>query len=95
MIVICALIEKEIGLQAFQNIQVLKGVEYAYLETGRSDDLFQNKQFGGFGEAAVMTLLVKEEEKENVFSALQNLCTLDEVALGEIFISQPALRTSL
>ena len=42
-----------------------------------------------------MTLLVNEEEKVNVFSALQNICALDEAAHGEIFVSQPALRTSL
>lgn len=95
MVVIGALIEKEIGVEAFQHIHTLKGVEYVFVETGRSDDLFENKQFGGFGEASILTLLVADQEKDNVFSALKTLCGLDEYPLGEIFMEENIIRSTL
>ena len=30
-------------------------VQFVFIETGRSNDLFDEKQFGEFGEAAVLT----------------------------------------
>ena len=51
-----ALVEKEHGLSAYNDISSLKGVLYAFLETGRSNDLFSEKQFGEFGEAAILTM---------------------------------------
>ena len=50
-VAIGALIEKNLGMSKFKEISELKGVEYAFVETGRSNDLFQEKQFGQFGEA--------------------------------------------
>ena len=43
---------------------------YAFLETGRSNDLFSEKQFGEFGEAAILTMVVEAKEKNNVLERL-------------------------
>ena len=60
-----ALVEKEQGLSAYNDISSSKGVLYAFLETGRSNDLFSEKQFGEFGEAAILTMVVEAKEKSN------------------------------
>lgn len=95
MVVIGTLIEKEAGINVFEQIQTLEGVEYAFVETARSDDLFQEKQFGGFGEAAVLTLLVADVQKDKVFNALQNLCGLEKNEIGQIFMNQAVMKSTL
>ena len=59
----------------------MEGVEYAFVETARSDDLFNEKQFGGFGEATILTLLVSDSQKEKVFNALQTFAAWKEMKL--------------
>ena len=49
-----ALVQKSVGNDALHKIIDCKGVEYAFMETGRSNDLFDDRQFGDFGEAAVI-----------------------------------------
>ena len=66
-----ALVEKEHGLSAYNDISSSKGVLYAFLETGRSNDLFSQKQFGEFGEAAILTMVVEAKEKNNADKKLQ------------------------
>ena len=58
-----ALIEKDNGLTAYDDISNSNGVIYAILETGRSNDLFSEKQFGEFGEAAILTLVIEAKQK--------------------------------
>ena len=58
-----ALIEKDNGLTAYSDVANSDGVIYAFLETGRSSDLFSEKQFGEFGEAAILTMVVEAKEK--------------------------------
>lgn len=65
-----ALIEKDNGLDAYGDISKSDGVIYALLETGRSNDLFSEKQFGEFGEAAVLTLVVDAKQKNQVLEDL-------------------------
>ena len=72
-----ALVEKEHGLSAYNDISSSKGVLYAFLETGRSNDLFSEKQFGEFGEAAILTMLVEAKEKNNVLERLVQTLNID------------------
>ena len=65
-----ALVEKHVGSDSFQKIYHFDGVEYAFMETGRSNDLFEDRQFGQFGEAAILTLVVKNEAKDSVLELL-------------------------
>ena len=77
-VAIGALIEKNLGMSKFKEISELKGVEYAFVETGRSNDLFQEKQFGQFGEASIMTIIVQNKFKDEVMQLLaKHLDVLD------------------
>ena len=52
-----ALVEKEYGQLVKDKISQVKGVEYVFFATGRSNDLFDQKQFGSFGEASIITII--------------------------------------
>ena len=69
-VAIGALIEKTLGTNKFQEISEFKGVEYAFIETGRSNDLFQERQFGQFGEASIITIIAQNKFKDEVMQSL-------------------------
>ena len=69
-VTIGALVEKNLGVNIFEEISELKGVQYAFIETGRSNNLFQEKQFGQFGEASIMTIIVENKFKEEAMQFL-------------------------
>ena len=84
-VAIGALIEKNLGMSKFKEISEFNGVEYAFVETGRSNDLFQEKQFGQFGEASIMTIIVQNKFKDEVMQLLaKHLSVLDSQS-GLIF----------
>ena len=70
LVAIGVLIEKNVGMSKFQEICLFKGVEYAFVETGRSNDLFQDRQFGQFGEASIITMIVQNKFKDEVMQSL-------------------------
>ena len=89
-----ALVEKSIGLDAYLKISKSDGVIYAFLETGRSNDLFSKKQFGQFGEAAILTIVVESSQKESVMMEIvSNLNVLNEDQ-GIIFEETQLLKCS-
>ena len=89
-----ALVEKEHGLSAYNDISSSKGVLYAFLETGRSNDLFSEKQFGEFGEAAILTMLVEAKEKNNVLGRLVQSLNIDANGEGLVFEETDILKVS-
>ena len=89
-----ALVEKEHGLSAYNDISSSKGVLYAFLETGRSNDLFSEKQFGEFGEAAILTMLVEAKEKNNVLERLVKSLNIDQSGEGLVFEETDLLKVS-
>ncbi len=89
-----ALVEKEHGLSAYNDISSSKGVLYAFLETGRSNDLFSEKQFGEFGEAAILTMLVEAKEKNNVLERLVQSLNIDQNGEGLVFEETDILKVS-
>ena len=89
-----ALVEKEHGLSAYNEISSSKGVLYAFLETGRSNDLFSEKQFGEFGEAAILTMLVEAKEKNNVLERLVQSLNIDTNGEGLVFEETDILKVS-
>ena len=90
-----ALVEKEHGLSAYNDISSSKGVLYAFLETGRSNDLFSEKQFGELGEAAILTMVVEAKEKNNVLERLVQSLNIDQNGEGLVFEETDILRVSL
>ena len=89
-----ALVEKEDGLRAYNDISNSNGVLYAFLETGRSDDLFSEKQFGEFGEAAILSMVVEAKEKDNVLDRLVKSLNLDKNGEGLVFEETAILKVS-
>mgnify|MGYP001224971531 FL=1 len=89
-----ALVEKEHGLSAYNDISSSKGVLYVFLETGRSNDLFSEKQFGEFGEAAILTMVVEAKEKNNVLERLIQSLNIDANGEGLVFEETKLLKVS-
>ena len=89
-----ALVEKEHGLEAYHNVSTSNGVIYAFLETGRSNDLFSEKQFGEFGEAAIITIIVEANQKSHVLENLAENLKIDNVEEGFVFESTALSRCS-
>ena len=89
-----ALVEKEHGLSAYNDISSSKGVLYAFLETGRSNDLFSEKQFGEFGEAAILTMVVEAKEKNNILERLVQSLNIDQNGEGLVFEETEILKVS-
>ena len=89
-----ALVEKEHGLDAFQNVSTSKGVVYAFLETGRSNDLFSEKQFGEFGESAIITVIVEAKQKSHVLENLSESLKIDNSEEGFVFEYKALLKCS-
>ena len=84
-VAIGALIEKNLGMSKFKEISEFEGVEYAFVETGRSNDLFQERQFGQFGEASIMTIIVQNKFKDEVMQLLAKHLNVLDSQNGLIF----------
>ena len=84
-----ALVEKKIGDEAYEKIYNLEGVEYVFLETGRSNDLFVSRQFGEFGEAALMTVVAQSAKKDNVLAHMYDILRVGEPGVGLICEDKP------
>ena len=89
-----ALVEKEHGLEAYHDISTSSGVMYAFLETGRSNDLFSRKQFGEFGEAAILTMIVEAKQKNHVLESLAKSLKVNKGGDGIVFEATELLRCS-
>ena len=84
-----ALVEKQIGDRAYEKIYNLNGVEYVVLETGRSNDLFASRQFGEFGEAALMTVIAESSKKDQVMAQMYDILGVGEAGVGLICEDKP------
>ncbi len=89
-----ALVEKEYGQLVKDEVSQFAGVEYVFYATGRSNDLFDQKQFGSFGEASIITVITDEKFKDKVFDKLFTLCELHTKKSGVIYMSNPLMRST-
>ena len=90
-----ALVHKDCGPDVLEAMRETEGVAAAMIETGRSNDLFSDRQFGEYGEAAIITIIADEAHKGAVFDRLNQACNLFDQSRGLIFMTEPAIRTSL
>ena len=84
-----ALVEKDAGDRAYEKIFNLDGVEYVVMETGRSNDLFASRQFGEFGEAALMTVIAQSAKKDIVLTKMYDVLGIGEASVGLIYEEKP------
>ena len=82
-------VAKGVGDGVYEKIYKLDGVEYVILESGRSKDLFSDRQFGEYGEAALLSVVVKSKNKDDVFNEIFDLLGLDEARVGLMFEEKP------
>ena len=84
-----ALVEKAAGDRAYEKIYNTDGVEYVFLETGRSNDLFASRQFGEFGEAASVTVIAQSAKKDQVLTKIYDVLGIGESNVGLIYEDKP------
>tara|TARA_B100000575_G_C22979980_1_gene565519 strand:+ start:377 stop:679 length:303 start_codon:yes stop_codon:yes gene_type:complete len=84
-----ALVAKRVGDEVYEKIYNLDDVEYVFLESGRSKDLFSDRQFGEYGEASLLSIIVKSKNKDDVFSQIFELLGLDVENVGLMFEEKP------
>ncbi len=82
---IIAMVHKNYGQIVIDTMHKEEGIENIIVSYGRSSDLFEDKQFGEFGEAAYITILTDEHHKEKSFELLFNTCELHSKHTGIIY----------
>ena len=63
----------EVGQKIYDALIDDDKIQLMFLETGRSHALFEEKQFGEFGEASILSIIVNEEDQQNIFKKVQFL----------------------
>ena len=63
-------------------------IQMMFIEKGRSDAPFVERQFGEFGETAVLTIISDEEKQEIVSRKIFELSGLDHSENGIILINK-------
>ena len=82
------------GQKIFEEMNSSPGVLQILHAAGRSDDLFENKQFGSFGEAAIVTIVADDKKKEKIFDKVFNLCDLKNKNNGLVLMTKSQLKLS-
>ena len=90
-----ALVQKDFGPKVLEALNDTSGVKSISVETGRSSDLFDEKQFGEFGEAAIVTILADINSKDLIFNKVYEVCKLQTERQGLVFMSPDVLKTSV
>ena len=88
---IIALVEKNYGQKILEEMKSSPGVLQILNAAGRSSDLFEDKQFGTFGEAAIVTIVADDKQKDKIFNEVYNLCDLNNNN-GIVLMTKPQLK---
>ena len=91
---IIALVEKDYGQKILEEMNSVPGVLQILNAAGRSDDLFEDKQFGTFGEAAIVTIVAEDKQKEKIFDKVFSLCDLKNKNNGLVLMTKSQLKLS-
>ena len=89
---IIALVEKNYGQKILEEMKSSPGVLQILNAAGRSSDLFEDKQFGTFGEAAIVTIVADDRQKNKIFNEVYNLCDLNNNNNGIVLMTKPHLK---
>ena len=76
------------GIKLYDTLKEDDKVVYVFIETGRSEDLFEDKQFGEFGEASILTVLVEKDNQEEIFAKIYEAADLENKDNGLLFTGQ-------
>ena len=89
---IIALVEKNYGQKILEEMKSSPGVLQILNAAGRSSDLFEDKQFGTFGEAAIVTIVADDKQKDKIFNEVYTLCDLNSNNNGIVLMTKPQLK---
>ena len=89
---IIALVEKNYGQKVLEEMKSSPGVLQILNAAGRSSDLFEDKQFGTFGEAAIVTIVADDKQKDKIFNEVYNLCDLKNNNNGIVLMTKSQLK---
>jgi len=89
-----ALLSKDFGHKVLEELNDFEGVKNITVVAGRSSDLFEEKQFGTFGEAAIVSIIADKAQKDAVFDALFELCELGEQQSGLVFMTPEIIKST-
>ena len=89
---IIALVEKDYGQKILEEMNSAPGVLQILNAAGRSDDLFEDKQFGTFGEAAIVTIVADDKQKDKIFDQVYSLCDLKNNNNGIVLMTKSQLK---
>ena len=78
----------EVGQKIYDALIDDDKIQLMVLETGRSHDLFEEKQFGECGEASILSIIVNEEDQQNIFAKVYEHAGLDQRDQGIIVINK-------
>ena len=95
LVEIGALPSKDFGQKVLEEMNGFEGVKSISVETGRSSDLFEEKQFGTFGEAAIVSIIADKEQKDKIFDAVYDLCELQGHQSGLVFMTPEIIKSTL
>ena len=90
-----ALVQKDCGMKVLEALSEVEGVKGISVESGRSGDLFDEKQFGEFGEASIITIFAESAQKDSIFDKVYEVCNLKTEKQGLVFMSPEVIKTSL
>ena len=90
-----SMLSLKVGKSVYDELEKDDRVEYVFLETGRSNDLFEERQFGTFGEAAILTVVVDEKDEKGIFELIYETSKLSQEDNGIQYTVCELNKTSL
>ena len=70
-------------------------VVVAFVAGGRSNDLFEYREFGDYGEASIVTVIADESAADEILGLLHSVCGLESSREGIVFAGKPPVRTPI
>ena len=90
-----SMLSLKIGKAVYEELEKDERVTYVFLENGRSNDLFEDRQFGTFGEAALLTVIVDKKDEKEIFEKIFETSRLTDENNGIQYTSSSLAKTSL
>ena len=90
-----SMLSLKVGKAVYDELEKDERVSYVFLETGRSNDLFKERQFGSFGEAAVLTVIVDKKDEKSIFEKIYEISKLSQEDNGIQYTVSSLTKTSL
>jgi hypothetical protein len=90
-----SMLSLKVGKAVYNELEKDDRVIYVFLETGRSNDLFEERQFGSFGEAAVLTVIVDKKDEKDIFEKIYETSKLSQEDNGIQYTVSSLTKTSL